>query len=497
MMKSGLVFGAGLTFVVISATGLFAQAVHPVSMGLGGASTTTLFGLDGLHANPSSIFLPRKKERISVTAYNLSGFFWAPALESGGNGRLLDAFSYANSGAGLSTTSDTLQKSLRELFFNGNSSAHLNSGQELLLLAFSYRTKQRTIAFHARRTVRQESRISKHWFQDIPGTASADATYRRNLEQQIRAATEIGITVSGNMSVLSGLIPDFDQLVFGFSPRLILQGASFSGFYSDLSKNGTALQQASMRTTGAFTETERAALASQLPDASAFENQLFDFQGLGAAVDLGLTYAMPGGPDFSLFDTSLPTAMLPGFRFGIAIRDLGFVRRSKNVSTFVSDTLRTTLSDQGRLRATNMFTAKPGSFTGFLLSHPSGRQTLERAASSTGTWNETLPPTLQTGFSMSNMWATMALESTFRVTNLALDEEVFQTSLGLELRPLRWLPIRGGLLFQRELPLYYSAGAGLHNRYVVADVGAMWFKDRSAGNSFSQIGISYRLLVRI
>jgi hypothetical protein len=212
--------------------------------------------------------------------------------------------------------------------------------------------------------------------------------------------------------------------------------------------------------------------------------------GYGTAFDVGLTYVIPGGEDFSLFNAKAPAGYLPGLRISAAIRDLGLIRWNKNVR---SETLQQTssLEDAHMLPLDTVYSGQPGSWYRFASARGlSGNGTPQQVQA------EQLPATLQTGISASNRWITLALESRFRTLALVSDAETFQWHCGLEFRLLRWLPVRAGLMYQRGLPLHFSAGLGLNTHYLQADAGVFWIADPEAPGGRHVTGAAMRATLR-
>jgi hypothetical protein len=481
---------------------LEAQPVNPVQTAMGGAGVTVTSGIDALGINPANLYLQTRGERFSASVWQLSAWNSSPEFTTGSS----PSFTTINrdwqpwqAQTALPVNGATFEDAKSRLFKNNRSIGVMSSASGFTPVALAWRFKGRTVAAFYTQRVTSDSRISQSFYQPLT-PLSAGKTTSRLLEQTFRAWSELGFTFSAEHTLVTGLHANFNHLVIGFAPRLLIGGSRFDGFHREVysANNGgntIARMEASQQSAGTFTTLSQSITQTGVAP-SGFASELFSPSGIGAAFDIGFTYVMPGGEDFSLFNSNAPAGFLPGVKISAAVRDLGFLSWNNATSgTASADSLlfaqMPAVSPWAGNAGVSAFTGAPGAFNGFLGTGatPSHQQTLTQH-------REQLAPTLQTGFSASNKWITVAFEYRFRVLNMKSDQETHLFHSGVELRPFGWIPIRGGIQLQRELPPFYSAGIGLNARWFQADAGIMWAEDRSYTNGRRPVSLSYRFIAR-
>jgi hypothetical protein len=217
---------------------------------------------------------------------------------------------------------------------------------------------------------------------------------------------------------------------------------------------------------------------------------LFEPTGYGAGLDLGLTYLITLGDDFSVVRISDPRTR-KSLRLSLSITDIGFIYYSENPRQFSYDEQ----SDETALLpqpATSFFQGRPGEHFQFL--HANGGHPLFNAESSEiDTFSSLLPTTVHAGLLFQVSRIKVMGDFSFALINNAFHSTRPTTYLGTELRLLPFLPLRAGLRLTPELPDYVSIGTGIETRYFDLNFGIQ-FRSRAIGITDEITGLSVAAL---
>ena len=304
------------------------------------------------------------------------------------------------------------------------------------------------------------------------GLFSADPTERRDelqvnrsFRHQYQTFHELSFGYAESFTFLNGQNPRLAQFIIGIAPKIMLAGSYLDVRYKDRYSIGEseALWQRetsfSQHSSGYFSG------SSGDPFATGRGGNLGDLlrpSGIGAGLDIGITYLITFGSDLSLLRREdVPTEK--SLRFSFSITDLGAVYHYRNPRKDTAPDLQEQTTDTGQLSQL-YFQGAPGEHLFFLNQFSDApfenvnRTTCDGFATS-------LPSTLNLGALFQIDRLKLMGDISYSIAKTAFAANFPIAYVGLEIRPLPFMPIRAGTRLGPRMNGYYSFGGGFESTY--------------------------------
>jgi len=471
---------------------------NPVSMGLGGGGTSYITGYDALFINPANIQLREKNYRVQFSFAEIGVYHDTP-LRIRNVGDRFNSYSdqFNIPGSNDYLLSNEGRESLLSRHYPSNRlNRQFRSTSAIHWFGIKWFRDERSYALSVRTRQSNRYTVGRGWYDENPVETDNGLEIDQMLSHSFQTLHEISFGYSESFSFLSGLLPRISRFNIGIAPKIVLSGPAYSTRFSDhytRSEDGQPWVRESsysFESSGKFSShAQQLAFGNtSLPSEERLFSQsdLFQPSGIGAAIDLGITYLFTFGDDLSLIRRT-EEATEKSLRLSFSVTDLGIIH-------YFDDPFRTDISST----VSDMET--PGSVSNHLYSgavlqdfqfltfdgvHPlqqNGNQNQD-------SFSSMLPTSIQSGilFQINRI----KLMGDFK---LGLHDDAFQSTklksfIGAEVRPLSFLPLRAGTRLATELPGYYSFGAGLETTYFDINA-AVQFRSTAAGPTLEPVAAS-------
>lgn len=216
-------------------------------------------------------------------------------------------------------------------------------------------------------------------------------------------------------------------------------------------------------------------------------NELITPTGIGAGLDLGITYVLTFGDDLSVLRKQDQYTQ-KSIRLSLSVTDIGISFYSNDVRIFEeeSDTL-TTIGLP--LASEYLYEGSPNEHYRFL-SQFTDFNALEKPEQTENTLGVLLPTALHAGAMFQSRWFKVMGDISYSVVESAFNSTGIVGYFGVEMRPLSFLPIRAGTRLATKLPGYYSFGTGIETGTFDIQAGIV-LKSRSGGLTSEILGASF------
>jgi len=473
---------------------------NPVSMGLGGGGTSYVTDYEALFTNPANLQLREKNYSLQITLAESGAYLDSPLRIRDGRDRIqLFANTLQTPEPGeYNFAGNERELLLNRYYTNGRDFRQMQSGSVINWLGIKWFGKEKSYAFAVR--TRQSSRYSvgRGFYDSEPVDAGDYELINRSLTHRYQTLHEISFGYSESFSFLSGLFPRISKFIIGLAPKVVVAGPGFSTQYTNnftrpqSSAPWTRETSYSFESSGIFsTYADRLSTGAdpaEEPGQISGLNDLMSPAGIGAAIDLGITYLFTFGDDLSLIRRGKePTEK--SLRLSFSITDLGMLHMFENPlkadgeTEVIENTSPGPLSDQYYAGALLQDFSFLGTGSGGI--HP--LQNLRSADRES--YQTLLPTSLQTGMLFQINRIKLMGDFRLGLTDNAFHSTKLTTYIGTEIRPLPFLPLRAGTRLATDLPGYYSFGAGFETSYFDLNA-AVQFRSTAAGPTLEPVAAS-------
>ncbi len=467
-------------------------------MGLGGGGTSYITGYDALFINPANIQLREKNYRLQFS-FAESGAYIDTPLRIRNAGKRFDTYTNLFNPPGYSEylLSDGDRETLLSRHYPaGRLDRQFRSATSINWFGIKWFRDERSYAFSVR--TRQSSRftVGRGWYDVNPVETNDGFEIDRTLSHSFQTLHEISFGYSESFSFLSGLFPRISRFNIGIAPKIVISGASYSTRYADSYTQSDAQSpwvresSYSFESTGTFSE-QAQQLATGFNPVVAGETQfgtsdLTRPAGIGAALDLGITYIFTFGDDLSLIRRG-EEATEKSLRLSLSVTDLGMIHHfddpfRSELSTSTSET-----DDPGSL---SNYSYSGAVLQDFQFLAADGIHPLQEAGiQNRGSYQSMLPTSIQSGVLFQINRIKLMGDFSLGLNDNAFQSTKFKSFIGAEVRPFSFLPLRAGTRLATELPGYYSFGAGLETTYFDVNA-AVQFRSTAAGPTLEPVAAS-------
>lgn len=499
IQKTGIaVLAAILLFIPLQSAAQISLTTE--NMALGGGGTAYLTGYETLFVNPANLYIQEKNYSLQISLMQGAGYYDSQLAIRDPYERFLRyaetlkpyKISRSNRSINQADRDDIVQRNFRE----NRLTSELKSQSDVYWLGLKWTGEKRSYAMALRTRTASRTELGRGHFTDEPFEVEDGFRVDQSFRQTYQSLHELSFGYAESFTFLNGLIPQLSQFIIGVAPKIVMSGAYLNTHHLNrynIPESGIGWareHQFTQQSTGYFSNTSDAFHRSPvLPLAEGFSYNTEDLlqpTGIGMGLDIGITYLITFGDDFSVIRRQdVPTEK--SLRFSFSITDLGSLYHYETPVTYSSEYTEEESATPGPV-SDLQFAGAPNEHLYFLdqdEAHP-----LRTADTRTTDGFETvLPTSLQAGMLFQINRLKLMGDFSYALNNSAYSSSRVASYIGVELRPLSFLPLRAGTRLTTNLPGYYSFGAGIETRYFDVNA-ALQLKSRSIGPTTEIAGAS-------
>lgn len=462
-----------LTLSVLCGILSYAQPVlTPRNVALGGGGSTYITDYNANFYNPANLLIQDRQRNIDVgflitgTYFNAVQNFSDPGKQSQ---NLIDYISAFQPGA-YTITSTERDKIVDDNYIKNRTTSLHQTRLDVTLLGFKWRNNERSYSIALRNRISSSFEVGKGWYSNELQSIDNSNILDRTLKHRYQSLYEISFGYAESFKFFSDMSPRLDELTFGIAPKLVLGGAYQNArWINTYSNNGGAstdlIQSFEYQASGNFGAATKEYLSDFDAQSSITNNitdEIFNPYGIGAGIDIGLTYLVTLGNDLSTIDETGQRTQ-KSLRLSFSITDIGFVSYNDNGISLSNEL--DTLSNQNLPSnlANDVFVGAPGQFIDFTDTFGATNPFLSTQRED-GQLSVLLPTALHAGALFEINRLKLMGDLSLGLTNNAFNSTKLVASIGVELRPLKFLPLRAGTQLATELPSYFSFGAAIETK---------------------------------
>ena len=493
---------AALFVVVALCSSLIVQAqpvLTPKNVALGGGGSTYITDYNANFYNPANLFISDRIRNfdfgLAITGTYFNGVQNFSGLDDQRSN--LQDYLYAYKPGSYGITATERNDIVADNYIRNRTTSLHQTRLEGTLLGLKFRNEKRAISLAIRNRTASSFEVGRGWYSTVLQESESDMVLDRTLIHRYQSMYEISVGYAESFRFFTDMTPRLDELTFGIAPKLVLAGpyqeAIWQNKYVENSDGSYSLiQNFEFRSTGSFSEALEQYWAG-VPIETALTNSIsdnvFDVQGYGAGVDIGLTYLITLGSDLSTISTDQRTRK--SLRFSFSITDIGFVNYDESPTELIigldtaAASLPTNLSNES-------FVGAPGQFLSFVVNHGASNPLTETTLQS-GSKQVLLPTAIHGGILFEINRLKLMGDLSVGLTNNAYNSTKLVASAGVELRPLPFLPLRAGTQLATELPSFFSFGTGIETKFWDISI-ATQFVSRTFSDNPTLSGVTVAVL---
>ncbi len=302
------------------------------------------------------------------------------------------------------------------------------------------------------------------WTAGAGWTDASGDLVDRSLSQNLFIRQEVALGFAWEYELISGWLTDLSKLHVGVNPKIVLPGMFIEQRLTSLygrAGDGTLTQVGSYDllaagAIGAFAASGGAGLPLT-------DQDLLAPTGIGGGLDMGFTYIIGLGNEQSLGYLRRDQTT-NSIRISASIRDVGIVSLKEAPVRRVAES-ESTVNPTISAPSTLGFSGSPGHIEAILSEADTERKIRDRAVPGReGSINLSLPTTVNAGgaLQLNRFLMTGDIRIPLHTHPYYLDSRSLR--MGTEIKLLRLLPMRGGVIFREGYETTYTAGFGIDMR---------------------------------
>ncbi len=465
-------------------TSLQAQPVlNAQNTALGSGGTAYLTGNGALFWNPANLAINDRQGTIHINLGE-TGILYEPVLSSDvANDQFFNFtdsyFPYESGAVDIAPTQR--QTIIDENYPRSRLVSQHQTRADVMLGGISWYRGEETFSIGARARYSSRIEVGRGWYSDDYIQKNDQQLRDFTLDQHITKNIEIALGYGREFTFIKGLFSRLSKLYVGVSPKFIIAGPHFSATYygqKQRTNDGNPNQYVtdfSYQSSGEYTRMTRDYLSSGNPQTAINTNLNkkfnFDPTGYGAAFDFGLTYLIPIGNELNLIENDPQKSVVgKSLRIAISFNDIGMIRYTEQPLSF--DTPGDTLQIGREFPKGSMFIGSGGQYLTYFDEVSEVKNPFERAQSpSDKAFSTPTPASLNGGIMLDLETVKLTGDLTLGLNNTALTNTKLAMHLGMEVRPIRKIPIRMGTRLAAGLPAHVGIGTGYESRYWDFNIG--------------------------
>lgn len=341
---------------------------------------------------------------------------------------------------------------------------------DITLLGFKWRNNDRAYSLAIRNRISSSFEVGRGWYSSDLQELSEGTGIDRTLNHRYQSLYEISFGYAESFNFISDMTPRLDQFNIGIAPKIVFGGAYQNSTWTNkFIDNGSgvinAITEFDYQASGSFgvaTEQYLNGVAAQTALSNNISDAIFSPYGIGAGIDLGFTYLITIGSDLSTIDENKQQTN-KSLRLSLSITDIGFIRYTDNGITLSSNRDTTSVANYPSNTSNDAFVGAPGQFLDFTDQYASTNPFLTAQANS-GELSVLLPTAVHAGALLEINRIKLMGDLSLGLTNNAFNSTKLIASVGIEIRPLKFLPLRAGTQLATELPNYFSFGTAIETK---------------------------------
>ncbi len=469
------------------------------NMALGGGGTAYLTGYESLFVNPANLYIQEKNYRFQISLLQ-GGLYHDTSLPFSNNFDRLKSFKTRTDFFDTQSTQIQLEPDQYDVLlsrnYHGNdSSRQFLSAGDFYWFGLKWVRPERSYALSLRTRYATRYELGKGLFSMDPVQKNNQLVVNRSFSQRTQTLHELSFGYAESFTFLNGLFPQLSEFLIGIAPKVVLSGASseinFTNRYERDSESSWWLHHTeyTQQTSGVLSNYSEQYFNSGALPSQGYETfqELMQPTGIGVGLDIGVTYLMTFGDDFSILrEQNQPTKK--SLRIGLSITDLGAVYQYKSPFQYSSANLTRSVSEVGSVSET-AYTGAPNEHY-FFLSQFDEFNNLTDDTQNQNSYELLLPTSIQAGALFQYQRIKLMGDFSYSLSETPFNHSGLASYIGVEVRPLSFLPIRGGTRFAQNMSGYYSIGTGLETKYFDLNMSVL-LKSRNAGPTREILGMSF------
>jgi len=471
-------------FVVAGPVVVHAQPILGAqNTALGGGGTAYLGGYEATFWNPANLMIKNRPGNWHVGIGHL-GTLYEPVLSREAvNDQFFDfRDSFYPYQPGLADITSAQRNTILENNYpRSRQVSQHQSRSDIILGGALWQRNNEAWSIVARARFASRIEVGRGWYSDAYISSGDNQVRNFTLTQQKNYLYELAVGYAREFTFINGLIPRISKLYIGIAPKIILAGPSFDARYNGnyiRPQDGSAplfTSRFSYQSTGEYSRMTADYLASGDPQQAINRNLNKKFRldntGVGVGFDFGFTYLIPLGDDIStIADTPREAVSEKSLRIAFSVNDIGMVRYTGQPLSLTNPA--DTLSSGAQPIKESMFIGSDGQYLTYFDSADSLANPIVTAGNpKTSSMSTLLPSSLNAGMMLDLSRLKVMGDLTLGLNNTAFTTTKLAIHLGLEARPLPYLPIRVGTRLASGLPTHLGMGTGIETRYWDLNLG--------------------------
>lgn len=472
-------------------------------MALGGGGSTYITDYNTNFYNPANLMIQDKKGTFDLGVM-VGGFYFdgvqnytdpLTQFENAQNyvGRYKpNAYSISNLERGVI---------LEDQYPDNSSYSSNRTRYDITLLGMKWKKENRALSLAFRTRTSSSYTVGKGWYTPSFNNENGREFIDRTLIHRYQSLHEISFGYAESFQFLTNLTSRLDNFVIGIAPKLVFGGSYQDAvwenkYYRTGADEFERIQSFTFAATGNFGSVTTNYLSHNVSAdgavAQGFKNDEFSLDGLGAGLDIGVTYLLTFGSDLSAVQPNKqPTQK--SVRFSFSMTDIGFVSYPRNdvslniyTDTTQSATLPSTVADE-------IFLGARGQYLSYIDKYGGEDNPFHSASRDKSGFSILLPMALHGGALLEINRLKLMGDVSIGLTNNSFNSTTLVSSVGIELRPFMFLPLRAGTQFEGQKPSFLSVGTAIETKYWDFSVAAQ-FTPESLLSDVALSGISVATL---
>lgn len=468
-------------------------------MALGGGGTAYLTGFESLFVNPANLYIQEKNYRFQISLLQ-GGIYYDTVLPIKNTLDRFDNFQdqtrfFDSQSNVMDLTLDDYETILSRNFSAANTSKEFLTENDFYWFGLKWVRPERSYALALRTRYATRYELGRGFFSANPVEKNNSSIVDQSFSQKSQVLHELSFGYAESFTFLNGLFPQLSEFIIGIAPKVVVSGASlnatFTNTYKRDSESTSWIHQTGyeQQTSGVLsTYGEQYFNSGTLPvQSNETIRDLMQPSGIGFGLDIGVTYLITFGDDFSLLrQQNQPTKK--SLRIGLSITDLGAVYQYKSPFQYSTESEEQFTSQIGPL-SDKVFMGAPNEHY-FFLSQFDQFTSLAPSSQEQKSYDLLLPTSIQAGALFQYQRIKLMGDFSYSLSETPFNHTGLASYIGIELRPLTFLPIRAGTRFASKMSGYYSFGTGLETKYFDLNMSVL-LKSRNAGPTTEMLGMSF------
>lgn len=468
-------------------------------MALGGGGTAYLTGFESLFVNPANLYIQEKNYRFQISLLQ-GGLYHDTILPVPNNldrwGNFRDQTSFFDSQSPvMDLEPDDYETLLDRNYPRNNQNREFLTETDFYWFGLKWVRPERSYALSFRSRYATRYELGRGLFSLTPVEKNDNMILDRSFAQKSQVLHEFSFGYAESFTFLNGLLPQLSEFIIGIAPKVVVSGASIDASFTNTYVSDP--ESSSWEHQLGYTQQTSGVLSGygeRYFNVSAYPSQTNDTfrdimqpTGIGFGLDIGVTYLITFGDDLSILrQQNQPTEK--SLRIGLSITDLGAVYQYKSPFQYSSESVNRSASDIGSLSDTGFMGAPNEHY--FFLSQFDEFTNLTEASQNEESYEMLLPTSIQSGALFQYQRIKIMGDFSYSLSKTPFSHSGLASYIGIELRPIPFLPIRGGTRFAQQMSGYYSFGTGVETKNFDLNMSVL-LKSRNAGPTTEILGMSF------